>query len=69
MKNRKHRSKTGRQKTEDRGQNRKKGGRGRKNGMGGDLGGGKRRRRDGGGAVHLQIKFVIQASDGPTARD
>lgn len=28
-----------------------------------------RRRRDGGGAVHLQIKFVIQASDGPTARD
>lgn len=23
----------------------------------------------GGGAVHLQIKFVIQASDGPTARD
>lgn len=24
---------------------------------------------DGGGAVHLQIKFVIQASDGPTARD
>jgi hypothetical protein len=75
MKNRKHGSKTGRQKTEDRGQNRKKGGRGRKNGMrgvrgrGGDLGGGKRRRRDGGGAAHLQIKFVIQASDGPTARD
>lgn len=30
---------------------------------------GRRRRRDGGGAVHLQIKFVIQASDGPTARD
>lgn len=29
----------------------------------------KRRRRDGGGAAHLQIKFVIQASDGPTARD
>jgi len=28
-----------------------------------------RRRWDGGGAVHLQIKFVIQASDGPTARD
>lgn len=28
-----------------------------------------RRRRVGGGAVHLQIKFVIQASDGPTARD
>lgn len=25
--------------------------------------------RDGGGAVNLQIKFVIQASDGPTARD
>lgn len=33
MKNRKHRSKKGRQKTEDRGQNRKKAGRGRKNGM------------------------------------
>lgn len=29
----------------------------------------KRRTWDGGGAAHLQIKFVIQASDGPTARD
>lgn len=42
MKNRKHRSKTGRQKTEDRGQNRKKGGRGRKNGIGGRPGRGEK---------------------------
>lgn len=41
MKNRKHRSKKGRQKTEDRDQNRKKAGRGRKNGMWG-AGGGER---------------------------
>lgn len=60
--NGKHRGKRGRQKTEDGGQDRKKAGR-----MG--CGGRKRRRRDGGGAAHLQIKFVIQASDGPTARD
>lgn len=49
----------------------RKGGRKRKEETGWtEVGGaGGRRRRDGGGAVHLQIKFVIQASDGPTARD
>lgn len=47
-----------------------RGGKGRRRRM--DCGGrwaGERRRQDGGGAAHFQIKFVIQASDGPTARD
>lgn len=53
------------QKTDERFRTGSRAGRGKKTGRqeerGGDGGGG--------GAAHLQIKFVIQASDGPTARD
>lgn len=56
----------GKQKQENRKQRSKSSGRKRRKGR---LEGRRRPDGDGGGAVHLQIKFVIQASDGPTARD